>query len=74
MQKIIQQLPQDQEIIFAPDQHLGRYISKETKRDMILCKGSCIVHEHFSEKELVKLRTNHPNAKIIAHPECPQIY
>lgn len=70
--KIIEQLPLDKEIIFAPDQHLGRYISKETGRDMILWQGSCIVHEHFSEKELVKLRTHHPNAKIIAHPECPQ--
>jgi quinolinate synthase len=70
--KIISQLPLDQEIIFAPDQHLGRYIAKETERDMILWQGSCIVHEHFNEKELVKLKTNHPGAKIIAHPECPQ--
>lgn len=70
--KIIEQIPQDKEIIFAPDQHLGRYIAKETGRDMILWHGSCIVHEQFSEKELVKLTTNHPNAKVIAHPECPQ--
>jgi len=70
--KIISQLPLDQEIIFAPDQHLGRYIAKETGRDMILWQGSCIVHEHFNEKELIKLKTNHPGAKIIAHPECPQ--
>ncbi len=70
--KIISQLPLDHEIIFAPDQHLGRYIAKETGRDMILWQGSCIVHEHFNEKELVKLKTNHPSAMIIAHPECPQ--
>ena len=70
--KIISQLPLDQEIIFAPDQHLGRYIAKETERDMILWQGSCIVHEHFNEKELIKLKTNHSGAKIIAHPECPQ--
>lgn len=70
--KIIDQLPEDQKIIFAPDQHLGRYLSKETGRDMLLWQGSCIVHEQFSEKELVKLKTNHPEAKIIAHPECPE--
>lgn len=70
--KIIEQIPANQEIIFAPDQHLGRYIEKETNRKMILWNGSCIVHEQFSEKELVKLKTNHPSAKIIAHPECPE--
>lgn len=70
--KIIDQIPQDKQIIFAPDQHLGRYISSISSRDMILWHGSCIVHEQFSEKELVKLRTNHPQAKIIAHPECPK--
>ena len=71
-QKIISQLPKDQQIIFAPDQHLGRYIAKQTNRDLILWHGSCIVHEQFSEKELVKLITNHCQAKVIAHPECPQ--
>jgi quinolinate synthase len=70
--KIIDQIPKDQPIIFAPDRHLGGYLIKETGRDMLLWQGSCIVHEQFSEKELVKLITNHPNAKIIAHPECPK--
>jgi quinolinate synthase len=70
--KIIEQIPQNQKIIFAPDQHLGRYLIKATNRDMLLWQGSCIVHEQFSEKELVKLKTNHTNAKIIAHPECPE--
>ncbi len=70
--KIIEQIPADQEIIFAPDQHLGRYLMKETGRKMILWNGSCIVHEQFSEKELVKLVVNHPTAKVIAHPECPE--
>lgn len=70
--KIIEQIPADQEIIFAPDQHLGRFLEKETGRKMILWNGSCIVHEQFSEKELVKLIANHPEAKIIAHPECPE--
>ncbi|MES2677268.1 MAG: quinolinate synthase NadA [Pseudomonadota bacterium] len=71
-QKIIEQIPANQKIIFAPDQHLGRYLMKKTGRDMLLWQGSCIVHEQFSEKELVKLKANHPNAKIIAHPECPE--
>lgn len=70
--KIIEQIPADKEIIFAPDQHLGRYLEKVTGRKMILWNGSCIVHEQFSEKELVKLIANHPSAKVIAHPECPQ--
>lgn len=70
--KIVDQIPKDKKIIFAPDQHLGRYISKITGRDMILWNGTCIVHEQFSEKELVKLITNHPKAKVIAHPECTQ--
>lgn len=70
--KIVEQLPFDQKIIFAPDQHLGRYLMKETGREMLLWQGSCIVHEQFSEKELVKLSVKYPNAKIIAHPECPQ--
>lgn len=70
--KIIAQIPTDREIIFAPDQHLGRYLEKITGRKMILWHGSCIVHEQFSEKELVKLIANYPQAKVIAHPECPQ--
>jgi quinolinate synthase len=70
--KIIEQIPQNQEIIFAPDQHLGRYLEKETGRKMILWNGSCVVHEQFSERELIKLIANHPTAKVIAHPECPQ--
>lgn len=70
--KIIEQIPADKKIIFAPDQHLGHYLVKTTGREMLLWNGSCIVHEQFSEKELVKLIANHPDAKVIAHPECPQ--
>lgn len=70
--KIIEQIPANREIIFAPDQHLGRYLERETGRKMILWNGSCMVHEHYSEKELVQLMTKHPQAKVIAHPECPQ--
>jgi len=71
-EKIISQIPKEQKIIFAPDKHLGSYLSKKTGRDMLLWQGTCLVHEQFSEKELVKLKINNPNAKIIAHPECPE--
>jgi len=69
---IIRQIPEDQPIIFAPDKHLGAYLSRKTGREMLLWDGSCIVHEQFSEKELVKLKTRHPEAHVIAHPECPE--
>jgi quinolinate synthase len=67
---IIAQIPENQPIIFAPDKHLGAYLSKKTNREMLLWDGSCIVHERFSESELIKLKSLHPNAHIIAHPEC----
>ncbi|OYW13617.1 MAG: quinolinate synthase [Rhodospirillales bacterium 12-54-5] len=69
---IINSLPADQKIIFAPDRFLGSYLNKKTGRDMVLWNGSCMVHERFSESELVKLKTLHPRAHIIAHPECPE--
>lgn len=69
---IIRQIPKDQPILFSPDKHLGRYLSQKTGRDMLLWDGSCIVHERFSEQELVKLKVRHPKAHIIAHPECPE--
>ncbi len=71
-EKIIRQIPLDKQIVFAPDKYLGEYLIKKTGRDMVLWQGSCIVHEHFSLKALVKLKTRHPNAIVIAHPECPQ--
>ncbi len=69
---IINQIPKEQPIIFAPDKYLGGYLSRKTGRDMLLWEGSCIVHERFSERELVKLKTMHSNAQVIAHPECPE--
>lgn len=70
---IINSLPADQPILFAPDRHLGAYLKRKTGRDnMVLWPGVCIVHETFSEKELVKLKVRHPQAKIAAHPECPE--
>jgi quinolinate synthase len=71
-QKIVESLPKDQEIIFAPDKNLGRYINQQTKRNMVLWDGSCMVHEIFSLKQLMKLKAANPNAKIIAHPECEE--
>lgn len=71
-QAILDQLPKDQKIIFAPDKFLGAYLNKKTGRNMLLWDGSCMVHERFSERELIKLKTHHPKAHIIAHPECPE--
>lgn len=69
---IIQQIPLDQPILFAPDKHLGAYLMRKTGREMLLWDGSCMVHERFSARELVKLRVRHPQAVVIAHPECAQ--
>ena len=70
-EKIINSIPQDKEILFAPDKHLGNYLIRKTGRDMTLWEGTCVVHENFSERELIRLKTSHPEARIIAHPECP---
>jgi quinolinate synthase len=70
--KIVSQIPKEQKIIFAPDKNLGRYVMKQTGRDLVLWQGSCIVHETFSEKSIVQLQAEHPNAEIIAHPECEE--
>ncbi len=69
---IIEQLPEDEPIIFAPDRNLGRYLIRETGRDMVLWDGVCIVHETFSEKKIVRLKTRHPEALTVAHPECEE--
>jgi len=69
-EKIIESLPADQKIIFAPDKNLGAYLNKKTGRNMLLWNGSCMVHEIFSLEKIVKLKVRHPQAKVIAHPEC----
>jgi len=69
-QKIVESLPADQPIIFAPDKNLGAYINKQTGRNMLLWNGACMVHEIFSLEKITKLKIRHPQAKIIAHPEC----
>jgi quinolinate synthase len=68
--KIVGKIPKDRPILFAPDQHLGRYVTKQTGRDMVLWPGSCMVHEIFDEKRLVQLKVEFPDAEVIAHPEC----
>jgi quinolinate synthase len=68
---ILQQIPRDQKIIFGPDRHLGGYLSRKFNREMLLWPGVCIVHEAFSETELLKLMAQHPGAPVAAHPECP---
>lgn len=69
-QKIVESLPADQPIIFAPDKNLGGYINKKTGRNMLLWNGACMVHEIFSLEKILKLKHRHPKAKFIAHPEC----
>jgi len=71
-EKIVESLPADQKIIFAPDKNLGAYLVKKTGRDMVLWNGACMVHEIFSLEKITKLKIRHPNAKLIAHPECEE--
>ena len=68
--KIVNSLPKDEKIIFAPDRNLGSYINAVTGRDMLLWDGACHVHEQFSVDAILKLKAEHPNAKVLVHPEC----
>ncbi|OCX50553.1 quinolinate synthase [Mucilaginibacter sp. PPCGB 2223] len=71
--QIVESLPKDQKIIFGPDKNLGKYVMKKTGRDMVLWNGACMVHEIFSREKITKLKERHPNAKLLAHPECEDI-
>ena len=71
-QTIVESLPEDQKLIFAPDKNLGAYINKQTGRNMFLWNGACMVHEIFSLEKITKLKIRHPDAKVIAHPECEE--
>ena len=71
-EKIILSIDKNKKILFAPDKFLGQYLIKKTKRDMVLWQGYCQVHAIFSLKSLIKLKTRHPDAQIIAHPECEE--
>lgn len=70
--EIIDRVPKDKEILFVPDQHLGRYLMEVTGRKMILWPGSCMVHEVFSIQDLLRVKKNNPGSVVMAHPECPQ--
>jgi quinolinate synthase len=71
-EKLIAQVPPNTPILFSPDKNLGAYLMKKTGRPMTLWPGTCIVHEIFSEKKIVQMKTSHPDAKVIAHPECEE--
>ena len=72
-ERIINQIPREKPILFAPDRNLGKYLIKKTGRDMLLWQGVCIVHETFSDRKILQLKAQHPNAKLIAHPECEEV-
>ena len=69
---LVNQLPKDQPILFAPDQNLGRWVQRQSGRELTLWPGRCIVHETFSEEAVLQLKLEHPNAEVIAHPECQE--
>ena len=69
-ERVVNSLPKDRKVVFAPDRHLGKWVTKQTGRDMVLFPGFCIVHEQFTAKRLAVLKAQHPEAKLIAHPEC----
>lgn len=71
--KIAQKLPKERKLIFAPDQHLGKYVAQKAERELILFPGNCFVHTSFSAKEMFKIKETHPHAPIIAHPECEDV-
>ena len=71
-EKIINQIPEEQPILFSPDRNLGKYLIRKTGRNMLLWDGSCMVHEAFSEKRIMDLKIQNPDAKLISHPECEE--
>jgi quinolinate synthase len=71
-EKIVRAVPEDKEILFAPDKNLGRWLMEKTGRPMRIWHGSCIVHETFSQRKMLALRERYPDAKLIAHPECEE--
>ena len=69
-EKLVNSLPKDQKIIFAPDKNLGGYINRQTGRDMVLWDGTCTVHDALTAESILKLKLEHPQAKVVTHPEC----
>lgn len=72
VEAILNSLPKEQKVIFAPDKNLGGYINRKLGRDMLLWNGACMVHEIFSLEKITKLKVRHPKAKLLAHPECEE--
>ncbi|MBA4377823.1 MAG: quinolinate synthase [Gemmatimonas sp.] len=70
--RVVDSIPRDRPVVFAPDRHLGAWVSRQLGRDLVLWPGSCEVHEQFSERRLVELKTLHPGAEVLAHPECTE--
>jgi quinolinate synthase len=70
--RVVESIPADKKIVFCPDRHLGRWVQKQTGREMVLWPGFCVVHEQFTARKLLALSQEHPQAEIIAHPECEQ--
>jgi quinolinate synthase len=70
--RVVESIPKDKRIVFCPDRHLGRWVMKQTGREMVLWPGFCVVHEQFTARKLLKLKRQYPEAQLIAHPECEQ--
>ena len=70
--RVVESIPKDTPIVFAPDRHLGRWVAKQTGREMVLWPGFCVVHEQFTARKMIKLKQQHPDAQLVAHPECEQ--
>ncbi len=70
--RVVESIPRDRPIVFAPDRHLGRWVMKQTGREMVLWPGFCVVHEQFTVRRILKLKEEYPEARLIAHPECEQ--
>ncbi len=70
--RVVESLPKDKKIVFAPDRHLGRWVQKHSGREMVLWPGFCVVHEQFTARQMQRMKNEHPNAQLVAHPECEQ--
>ena len=70
--RVVESLPKDKKVVFAPDRHLGRWVQRQTEREMVMWPGFCVVHEQFTARKMLKMKREYPNAQLVAHPECEQ--